>query len=333
MQFRPLLTALLMLGCAALNAAEPGSEPAGADEAFQLYTVPEGGDALVGRWMSVTPRPDDTLVGVAHRYRVGYNAIRGANPAIDAWLPQTTRPVVLPLRQLLPMAEREGIVINVAEMRLYYFIADSEGRPAQVAVFPVSVGRGDWGTPLAAARIIRKAKDPNWYPPASIRAEHAADGDPLPAVVPGGPDNPLGRHALYLNLPGYLLHGSNKRFGIGMQVTHGCLRLYPEHIAYLYEQAPVGTPVRLVHQRFKLGWSEGTLFLEVHPPLDGEIASLQVDLELLTVKVREYLRHQTGEHPHRDPDYAVDWERARLVVMEAAGMPEAIGPTIQPVET
>lgn len=297
-------------------------------DAPRLYMLPAPDEALIGELDTVTTEPDDTLVLLAHRHRVGYNALRSANPAVDAWLPAPATPVTLPNRKLLPMAERRGIVVNVSEMRLYYFLDADGDMPARVAVFPVSVGRGDWNTPLATSKIIRKAKDPNWYPPASIRAEHEADGDPLPAVVPGGPDNPLGRHALYLNLPGYLLHGSNKQFGIGMQVTHGCLRLYPEHIAYLYDHVPIGTPVRLVHQRIKLGWSGGALYLEVHPPLDGEIVSLQVDLELLTIKVSEFLRQHSEQHSDRVVDYPVNWERARLVVMEAAGVPQAIGPTL-----
>lgn len=305
-----------------------------ADPAPRLYALPQPGDDLIGELMTAVAYPDDTMVSIAHRYRVGYNAIRSANPAVDAWLPRSASVVVLPTRQLLPMAEREGIVVNVAEMRLYYFIGETADAPARVAVFPVSVGRGDWSTPLAMSRVTRKAKDPNWYPPESIRAEHAAAGNELPRVVPGGPDNPLGRHALYLNLPGYLLHGSNKQFGIGMQVTHGCLRLYPEHIAYLYEQVPVGTPVRLVHQRFKLGWSEGVLYLEVHPPLDGEVTSLQVDLELLTIKVSEFIRQRTAQQEESGVlDYPVDWERARLAVIEAAGIPVAIGPVVTQVVT
>lgn len=316
------LRAFLLLGVvlvAALTRAEGG------ETELTMYVLPPPGEDLVGEWATAVAEPDDTLVGIAHRHRVGYNAIRAANPAVDAWLPRQSSLVVLPTRQLLPMTEREGIVVNVSEMRLYYFLAATEEQPARVAVFPVSVGRGDWNTPLAMSRITRKARDPNWYPPESIRAEHAAAGEELPAVVPGGPDNPLGRHALYLDLPGYLLHGSNKQYGIGMQVTHGCLRLYPEHIEWLHEVVPIGTPVRLVHQRIKLGWSGGVLYLEVHPPLDGEIVSLQVDLELLAVKVSERLRWRgRGE----ELDYPVDWERARLAVIEAAGVPVAIGPAM-----
>lgn len=285
---------------------------------LHLYKLPAAGDALVGRAQAVSAQAEDTLVAVARRHGVGYNAIRSANPALDAWLPGAAAPVVLPTRALLPVAEHRGIVVNLPEMRLYYF---PPGDTRRVAVLPVSVGRGDWNTPLSTTRVTRKATDPSWFPPESIREEHAARGDPLPKRVPGGPDNPLGRHALYLDLPGYLIHGTNKRFGIGMQVTHGCLRLYPDHIAWLHQQVALGTPVQMVHQRLKLGWSDGVLYLEVHPPLEGEFASLGVDLEALNVRIREALR----EHP----DYPVDRARARAVLMEASGVPEPIGPSLR----
>ena len=129
----------------------------------------------------------------------------------------------------------------------------------------------DWETPLGKTTIINKKKDPDWRPPQSLKDEAIAAGDePLPDIVKAGPDNPLGRYAMRLGIPGYLIHSTNKPYGVGMRVTHGCLRMYPEDIERLYEGIPVGTPVQLVNQPIKLGWLAGSLFVELHPPLDED---------------------------------------------------------------
>lgn len=284
----------------------------------RLYDLPADGEDLIGSRQQVRANAKDTLIDIARRYRVGYDSIRGANPTVDAWLPREGAAIALPTQTLLPAGMRQGVVINVSEMRLYYYLPAKGDLPPQVAVMPVSIGRGDWNTPLAEARVTRKAKDPSWYPPQSIRDEHAANGDILPKKIEGGPDNPLGRYALYLNLPGYLIHGTNREFGIGMQVTHGCMRLYPEDIEYLFERVPVGTPVKIVHQRIKLGWSKGTLYLEVYPPLDGEHISHEVDREI----VRGVIDVETQK---LNAAFTLDWDQVQLVLLEASGVPEPIG--------
>ena len=200
--------------------------------------------------------------------------MRRANPALPRWLPLAGQAVTLPTRHVLPAAERAGLVVNLAERRLYdYTMVPGTGSPnafagarPRVGSFPVSIGRVDWATPLGDARVIARREDPDWTPPASIRVEAAARGRTLPAVVPAGEDNPLGRHALYLDLPGYLLHGTNDPDAIGLRVTHGCVRLYPLDIAALFRRVPNGTRVRFVDEPIKVGWHAGTLYLEVHPP-------------------------------------------------------------------
>jgi L,D-transpeptidase ErfK/SrfK len=187
-----------------------------------------GADSIAGNSQTTTARYEDTLIDIARLHSLGFNEIRHANPKVDAWLPGEGTEVVLPKRFILPDAPREGIVSNVAEMRLFYYPNPVVGERATVMTYPVSIGRDDWQTPLGETQITAKVKNPVWYRPDSMRKEHAAKDSILPKVVPPDPDNPLGKYALRLALASYLIHGTNKPFGIGMQVTHGCMRLYPE---------------------------------------------------------------------------------------------------------
>ncbi|HXG29411.1 MAG TPA: L,D-transpeptidase family protein [Nevskiales bacterium] len=274
------------------------------------YLLPAPDEALIGHEQLASARYEETLLDIARRYNLGYEDIKLANPGVDTWIPGQNMPVLLPTRYVLPPGPREGIVINIAEMRLYYYPQEPVDGRRVVITHPVSIGRDDWKTPLGTTRIVRKDKDPAWYPPESIRREHAADGDPLPKVVPPGPDNPLGRYALRLGIPGYLIHGTDKPFGIGMQVTHGCMRMYPEDIEAMFRLVPVGTAVRIINQPVKTGWHRGTLYLEVHPPL-GEAAAAGIGPAL--EKVAAALRERQ--------DYVVDWPWLEGVVAEPRGIP------------
>lgn len=242
--------------------------PAGASA--DSYPLPPTDVALVGEIVVVQALAKDTLLDVARRHAIGQEEIVRANPDVDRWLPGAGTSVTLPSRFILPPGPRRGLVLNAPEMRLYFYPEPKPGEPAEVQTYAVSIGRMGWATPLRETRVVAKETDPAWRPPASIRREHAADGDPLPVVVPPGPDNPLGRHAMRLGIPSYLIHGTNKAFGVGMRVTHGCIRMLPEDIEWLYPQVPVGTPVRIVNQPAKVGWYGDTLYLEVHPPLEED---------------------------------------------------------------
>ena len=289
----------------------------------EVFRLPPSGDDLVGGLVTVQAGPEDTLIDIARQYGLGYDEIRAANPAVDSWMPRAGTTVVLPKLYLLPMAPREGIVINVSEMRLYYYPKPKKNETPTVEIFPVSIGRGDWNTPLVVTRISGKVVDPVWTPPKSIKAEHAADGDPLPDVVKAGPDNPLGKYALRMTLPSYLIHGTNKEFGIGMQVTHGCMRLYPEHIERLFKAVPVGTPVRIVNQRYKAGWHQGVLYLEVHPQLEGPHG----EIERGKTPMVEALTSATKSVPA----YPVNWDRADELDLESTGIPGQVGQPVAPV--
>jgi len=234
------------------------------------FPLPPIEQELIGAVELTLAEQEDTLLDIARRYDIGQEEILLANPEVDRWLPGGGTAVVIPSHYILPRTPYEGMVLNLPEMRLYYYPAPVAGEAAQVQTYPVSIGRMDWSTPLGLTRLVSKQKDPAWYPPESIRREHAAEGDPLPAVVPPGPDNPLGSYALRLALPGYLIHSTNKAFGVGMRVSHGCIRMLPEDIEYLFPQVPTGTAVRIVNQPAKAGWQEGDLYLEVHPPLEEE---------------------------------------------------------------
>ncbi len=226
---------------------------------------------VIGRIQVIIARHEDTLPELAKRFNLGYEEIVAANPGVDPWLPQEGTPIVLPTRFVLPDTEREGVVLNVASMRLFYYPKPAKGEQGVVITHPVGIGRQGWATPLGRTKVVAKAEKPTWYVPASVRREHAAKGDPLPAVVPPGPDNPLGEHALRLDMPSYLIHGTNKPFGIGMRVSHGCIRMYPHDIAALYPEIPVGTKVQIVNQPYLMGWSGDGLELEIHEPLVEDV--------------------------------------------------------------
>lgn len=213
-------------------------------------------DDLVGRIGIHTVQPGETLVDIAVVHRAGYVELVAANPDVDPWLPGAGTELVIPDLHILPDAPRRGIVINLAELRLYHF-----GPDGGIATMPIGIGSDGAETPVGETVITRKRKKPTWWPPESIRAEQPD----LPAVVPPGPDNPLGAYALDLGWPLYLIHGTNKPYGVGRRVSHGCIRMYPEDIDALFAQVRVGTPVRVVDQPIKIGWSRSELYLEVHP--------------------------------------------------------------------
>ena len=213
---------------------------------------------------------------------------------------------------MLPPGPREGIVINLAEYRMYYF---PKGQNV-VHTFPLGIGREGWGSPLGTGRVTVKTPNPAWYPPKSIREEHAAEGDILPTVVPPGPDNPLGPYKMTLSFPGYLIHGSNKKFGIGMRVSHGCFRMLNHNVLELAGMVPVGTPVRIINEPYKFGVSSGKIYLEAHAPLDDEGDPSVVDKHTAVINALLKRDELSG--------LRLDWEMVREVVAAEDGMPVPI---------
>lgn len=269
-------------------------------------------DDLVGSLRAHVTRHDEILLDVARRHDLGILELSAANPGVDPWLPGDERLLILPTAHILPDAPREGIVVNLAELRLYYF------GPEGVETHALGIGREGFDTPKGRTRIVRKAKNPTWYPTASVRAENPG----LPRVVPPGPDNPLGTRALYLGWPAYLIHGTNKPYGVGRRVSHGCLRMYPEQVESLYERVPVGTPVTVLEQWVKCGYRDGELWLEVHPDyeqLEELEAHYTMSLRPPPAGALEYVRAAAGADAER-----VDWDFVAAELVARRGYPVRI---------
>lgn len=283
-----------------------------------MYELPPGGSALFGSTEHTVTVYEDTLIDLGRRYSLGYEEILRVNPGVDPWLPGEGTAVLLPGQRILPSGPREGIVVNLPEHRLYYYPKPKKGETPLVYTYPVSIGKMDWNTPLGKTRIVAKEKNPVWYPPASVRKEHAARGDPLPAAVPPGPDNPLGAYKMRLAIGGgsYLIHGTNNPSAVGMAITHGCIRMFPEDIDQLFALVPVGTPVYLVNEPVKVAFVDGEVYLEAHPPVDAEGQTAAVNIGQFEALLDQALG------PTRT---AVHWDLALDVLRSADGMPKLIG--------
>ena len=260
----------------------------------------------------------ETVPMLAQLHEVGYHELLWANPAIHPWMPGDGAVLQIPRRFILPASRRQGMVLNLAEMRLYYYES-----PDYVHTYPISVGRLDWSTPTGATRVVNRLEDPTWYPPASVRREHAERGDPLAGVVPPGPDNPLGRYALQLAKDGYFIHGTNREQGIGMRVTHGCVRLRNQDIEDLFHRVAVGTPVEIVSVPIKVGLHDGFVYMEAHPLPREEIPMPEKSPVLDESEVSAPLDAVENQLP--PGEYVIYWERAMEVAREARGMPAIIG--------
>jgi L,D-transpeptidase ErfK/SrfK len=288
------LAALVLVACAC--------QPAGAQA--------RGSEDLIGALRAYRTVEDDALPRIARTQGLGFVELVAANPGIDPWVPGRGTRLLLPTAHLLPDSPREGLVINLAELRLYYFPRP----PGKVVTFPLGTGRAGWETPVGRTDIARKRVNPSWMPPDSLRAECPG----LPKVVPPGPANPLGAHALDLGWPTITLHGTNKPLGIGRRVSHGCIRLYPEDIAWLFERVTPGISVTIVDQPVKVGWSKGELYLEVHPT-QSQVDELEAEGQFTAEPIPDLdarLRHAAGDDSGR-----LAWPVVRRIARERRGIP------------
>ncbi len=348
----PVVIALLapLAGCASFDdwlswENEPAEEPVPLDllpieppiDANRFVVTPDV--SVVGEPQVVFTREQDTLADFAREYGLGYDEVLAANPDVDPWLPGDGTPVLLPTQFVLPAVPREGIVLNIAARRLFYFPADGVRRDANtneilsqvMLTFPIGIGRVGWETPTGSTEVISKARDPHWWPPASVRAEHAELGDPLPSVVPPGPDNPLGTRVLKLDMPGYLIHGTNQPFGVGMRVSHGCVRLYPENIEHLYELVAVGEPVTIVNEPYLLGRRDGEWYFESHEPLEDDAIEPAVRLQTLLAQTGDTLEAGMADHVRAlaDASTGVPVRVARLDAREVFARVRRIENTVE----
>lgn len=287
------------------------------------YTLPEQGD-VVGQVQTVEATQEDTLIDIGLDHGIGYNAMRAANPDTRVWLPGEGTDVVLPTRYILPPGPREGIVVNLAELRLYYYPSVGHGEPPRVETYPIGIGRLDWQTPLGTTTVTHKLENPAWYPPQSIIKEKAEMGETLPSVVPPGPDNPLGEHAMLLGIPGYLIHGTNRPQGVGMRVSHGCIRMLPGDIEDLIYRVPKGTQVRLINEPVKVGWSPaGVLEVQSYPIPETSPEELATRVEKTFASVTQ-VANERG--------VLVDYARLQSLIVNADGIPHPVTLTAAPFE-
>ena len=315
---RHLLLAPVLLACLIFtlttNQATASQDIENQDTANQNKTFPLLQEDMLGAVRAYTAKHEDTLLDLARNNGLGFVEIVAANQGIDPWVPGAGTVVTLPTGHLLPDAPRAGVVINLAEHRLYHFA--SEG----ITTYAIGVGREGWDTPLGVTKIVRKKKNPIWYPPQSIRDENPD----LPKVVRAGPNNPLGQHALYFDWPTYLMHGTNMPWGVGRRVSHGCIRLYPEGIERLFSEIDMGTRVEVIDQPIKIGHFEGELYLEVYPE-PNQADELERDGHFESVAKRSNndayykIKSNSGDDLSR-----LNWPAIRSTLAERTGVPVRI---------
>jgi len=292
------------------------------------FNLPDDKTQVVGHNLIVYSHHEDTLLDIARNFDLGYSEIVDANPGVDVWLPGEQQPVLVPNRFILPDLgpdeTRQGLVLNLAEMRLFFYPKVEKGQRAQVITHPLGIGREGWTTPLGKTRIIQKKKDPTWTVPASILAEHEAKGDPLPRVVPAGPDNPLGAYAMRLAMPGYLIHGTNRPYGVGLRVSHGCLRMFPEDIEHLFGQVALNSPVEIIYEPNKATVENGVLYIESHEiQQDMEPEDRDKTTPMVTAIFNAMGRHLTEQ----------EWPYVKHVLQDHKGVVQKFNqPSIKPVE-
>jgi L,D-transpeptidase ErfK/SrfK len=309
----------------AAAAPEPAQLPLG--EATHRFLLAPGQD-VIGQVQVTVAKHEDTFADIARRFNVGYAELLRANPGVDPWLPGEGTEILLPTEFVLPYAPREGLVLNLAQMRLYYFPkrakdAPKDG-PVEVVTHPIGIGKVGWATPEGDTQVVSHVKDPTWTPPVSVRREHEKEGDILPARVPPGPENPLGRHMMRLGWPSYLIHGTNKPPAVGMRASAGCIRLYPEDIAQVYELVPDGTKVTVVNQPYLLGWRGDELLLQAYEPLvddERDWTDVARALKQKLKKPKDPLWKKIAEH-----EDAIDWEAVSATAVEPRGVAFPVGP-------
>lgn len=267
---------------------------------------------IIGALASIETREHDTLSDIGRHFGLGYNDVTRANPELKPWSLKNGQTAILPLRFILPETPHKGIVLNLANMRLFYY---PENQPETVFTYPAGIGRQGWNTPLGLTQITAKKAYPDWVVPESILREHEKLGDPLPKLVHAGPDNPLGNFAMPLGKNGYLIHGTNKPYGIGMQVSHGCVQMYPEDIESLFGKVAVGTSVNIIHQPYLLAWEDNSLYLEAHQPLEkwgNQLNQLQKEL-------RNRLKKMAAEK-----NLNIDWPKVEQLLQRSDGIPAPV---------
>ncbi len=276
------------------------------------FDIPADGN-IVGTIKTATVRGNDTLSTVGRRYDIGGYEMKEANPGVNYLFPEPGSRLTIPTRFILPSGERKGIVVNLAEMRLYFY--HPNGRT--VSTYPIGIGKQGWLTPLGKTQVVRMQKDPWWIVPDSILEKHARSGKPIPAKMPPGPKNPLGKYKMNLGFKNIVIHGTPYPKGVGLRSSHGCMRMLPEDIQELFGQVTVGMQVRVVHEPHKVGIVGGNIYLEAHVPLRESIYQNPMSINQLVMKTAATYGYQ-GK-------FNVRWNDARNYSKVANGYPQRIG--------
>jgi len=319
-----LAAALALGGCSMFQPAAPGAAPPGeplpppiqVPLATHTFPYDPASTGVVGQVQVTFARHEDTLSDIARRFDLGYEEVVNANPGVDPWLPREGTRIVLPTMFVLPDAPAEGIVVNLAALRMFHFPPAAKDGTRVVHTYPIGIGKVGWATPAGTTTVVSRRREPWWTPPASVRREHAAAGDPLPARVPPGPDNPLGTRAMNLGWDSYLIHGTNKPAGVGLRASHGCIRMYPEDIEVLFERVAVGTRVTVVNQPLLQRWHGDTLYVQSYP-LHEEQRSGEDATEHhapYDARLQDRFLYEASRH-----GVAVNWPVAEQAVKEARG--------------
>ncbi|HMA10716.1 MAG TPA: L,D-transpeptidase family protein [Steroidobacteraceae bacterium] len=320
-----VLAACSLMGPRVAREPEPAPAPVPVEPPKPQYAPPiathrfeidAAHDDVVGEVQVTISTKDDTLPDIARRFNLGYEEIVRANPGVDPWLPGEGKEIVLPTQFVLPNSVRQGIVINIAAMRLFYFPPAKPGEKQVVYTHPIGIGRVGWQTPEGSTKVVSKQKDPVWIPPASVRKEHKENGEILPARVPAGPDNPLGKYKFTLGWPSYLIHGTNKPYGVGLRSSHGCIRLYPEDVEKIFAMVNPGTTVTVVNQPFVFGWHEGELYLQGFDVLEDDKRDWSKSQpKLLSKTLSKRIQAELAARKS-----TVDWQRVAQITRDPRGL-------------
>lgn len=305
----------------------PAEPPAPLPVQTERFVLAPGQD-VVGRLQIVKVRKGETLSDIGRRFNVGLGEMTRANPDVDPWIPKPGTAVIVPTQYVLPDAPHRGIVVNLAAMRLFYFPPHKRGKPQILITHPVGIGRQGWKTPQGVTHVLWHEKNPVWHVPPSIIAEHLQEGDKLPKVMGPGPDNPLGGYALHLGWPGYLIHGTNKPVSVGLRVSHGCVHLFPEDIAQIFNMVPNGTEVRVVNEPYLFGWQDGRLYLQSSGPLEDDKRPWKKHARRLLAATLSHAQRVELERHHEK----VDWSRVAQLVAGPVGVPVPVSGISQGID-
>ncbi|MGD8572422.1 MAG: L,D-transpeptidase family protein [Gammaproteobacteria bacterium] len=279
-----------------------------------IFMLPDNGDNVVGHIQYKFVTGEETLLDIARIFDIGYNEIVAANPGVNPWLPKDNHRVVIPTQFVLPPKPWRGIIVNLPEMRLYYFPPASRFSDRRVITMPLSIGKINWQTPTGAFHVTEKIKNPSWTVPESIIAKYGLERYGNRRVIPPGDDsNPLGNFAILLNEPGYLVHGTNKPFSIGRRVSHGCIRLYPEDIDLLFDYVDRKAPVRIIKEPVKVGRRNNKIYVEAHSVLKEDVTESGFNMTPVVKNILDYIPN------HRVPESA--WQHLEKIISQASGFP------------